>query len=148
MDGFHKGGLRRRRRGRQMDHGLRRAVLRAATGWQIYANGTASTLKAAAQCTGSNIHYIAAVGVLRAAGNTSLLNQAAAGEMSLLAAASQVKRLAKATAARKAKLADDLAAHLTESTPTERIAAARALGAEEVWLQMVLPLLDEDRQSP
>ena len=148
MDGHQaKNGHRRRNPRRQMDCGLRLAVLRATTGWRLYENGTAPTLAAAAQSTGSNIAYIAAAGVLLAAGNTSLLNKAAMGETPLLAAAAQVKQAAKVTAAYKAKLADSLATHLVQSTPAARAAAARALGPEVIWQQMVLPLIQEDRQS-
>jgi hypothetical protein len=130
-----------------MDFGLRRAVLRATTGWRLYADGTAPTLKAAAQSTGSNIAYIAAAGVLLAAGNTSLLDKVRTGEIPLLAAAAQVKQLAKTTAAYKTKLADDLATHLVQSTPAERAAAARSLGADVIWDEMILPLIREDRET-
>ena len=139
---------KRRRRHRQFDNGQRRAVLQAITGWGQYASGAASTLAAAARSTGSNIAYVAAVGVLRAAENASLLEKALTGDVPLLAAAAEAKRLAKATAAYRAKLGCNLVVHLAHSTPAERVAAARALGAEVVWDEMVAPLIEEDRRQP
>jgi rhamnose utilization protein RhaD (predicted bifunctional aldolase and dehydrogenase) len=141
-----------------MDHGTRLAVLRALTGWRLYRSGTASTLAEAARSTGSNIHYIAAAGILVVAENSSLLNKVLSGHLSLLAAATETKRLAVLVAAyRSASSADrkafrnltdtTLAVQLAQSTPAERVAAARTLGPDVVWDQMVLPLIQEDRRS-
>ena len=162
MDGFHNGGLRpRRRRRRQFSHdGQRLAVLRAFTGAKLYLAGWFASLTAAAKGVGSDTHYLAAVIILLRSENVSLLNRVLAGDMPLLAAAAQTKRLARLVAAyRSASAADlerfcdltgaanNLADHLVNSVPSERAAAARALGPEVVWEQMVLPLIQEDRQS-
>jgi hypothetical protein len=147
MHGFQK-KAKRRRPGRQFDFGLRLAVLRAITAERRYAAGEARTLAGAARSTGSNIAYVAAVGVLRATGNTSLLQKALTGDTPLLAAAAEAKRLAKLTAEYRAQVADSLALHLTQASPAQRAEAARALGdPETVWAQMVLPLLEQDQQS-
>jgi len=151
MHGFQNGLKPRcrphRQTGPQVRNGQRLAVLRATTGWRLYASGAAPTLRAAARSVGSNSRYLAAVGALLAAGNTSLLNRVLAGGVPLLAAAAQAKQLAKVTAAYKAKLADDLPLHLAQSTPAERTKAARALGAEAIWDEMIVPLIQEDRRS-
>lgn len=52
-----------------------------------------------------------------------------------------VYRLAKARNGHGESLAD----HIARSTAAERLAAARALGADVVWEEMVLPLMEEDR---
>jgi hypothetical protein len=48
----------------------------------------------------------------------------------------------RARRARKPKpKAPSLAEHLAQSSPAERVEAARALGVDEVWDTMVLPLV-------
>jgi hypothetical protein len=41
-----------------------------------------------------------------------------------------------------------LAEHLANSSPAERIEAARALGVDVVWDTMIVPIVAEDRPSP
>jgi hypothetical protein len=143
-----------------MDHGQRLAALRAITGAKLYLTGWFATLRAAAKAVGSNTHYLTAAIILLRSENTSLLNRVLSGKMPLLAAAVQMKQLAKlVTAYRSSSAADlkgfrdltgatnNLADHLVHSAPSERAAAARSLGPDVVWEQMVLPLIQEDRQS-
>jgi hypothetical protein len=40
-----------------------------------------------------------------------------------------------------------LAEHLINATPAERIEAAKALGVDQVWDQMVLPIITEERAA-
>lgn len=159
MHGFQNGGLRRRSRRRQMDHGQRLAALRAINGAKLYLAGWFATLKAAAKGVGSNTRYLTAAIILLRSENTSLLNRVLSGDMPLLAAAAQMKQLAKLVAAYRwasatdrnqfralTGLTNNLADHLIHSLPTERATAARSLGPDVVWEQMVLPLIQEDRQ--
>jgi hypothetical protein len=37
----------------------------------------------------------------------------------------------------------ELAQQLASSTPAERLEAARAIGADAIWAEMILPLLEE-----
>jgi hypothetical protein len=162
MDGFVNGGLKpRRRRRRQFnDDGQRLAVLRAFTGAKLYLAGWFASLADAAKSVGSNVHYLAAVIILLRSENVSLLNRVLANDVPLLAAAAQTKRLARLVSAyRSSSAADlkrfcdltgvtnDLADHLVHSAPSERAAAARVLGPEVVWDEMIMPLIAEDRQS-
>ena len=78
----------------------------------------------------------------------------------MLAAARETVKLAAAVTAYKAMTAADrkafavvtgatadLTDHLVRSIPPQRAEAARALGADVVWDQMVLPLLVEDKEA-
>jgi hypothetical protein len=40
-----------------------------------------------------------------------------------------------------------LAEHLVNATPAERVEAARVLGVDQVWDQMVLPIISEKRTA-
>jgi hypothetical protein len=116
--------------------------------------------KAAAKACGSNPHYVAAMLALLSSENWSLINKVLTGEVSLLAAAQEMGRLATAVAAYRAMAAEDrkaftvltgvtadLTDHLVHSDPSQRAEAARALGPDVVWDEMVMPLIVEDRQS-
>jgi len=167
MHGFHRddSGVKARRRplrqtGPQVQDGTRLAVLRARTAAGLVRHGGCSR-KAAAKACGANLRYVAAMLVLLASANASLVEKVLAGEVPLLAAAREVGKLAATVAAYKAMSAADKAAfatltgatadladHLVHTSPSGRAEAARALGPDVVWDQMVLPLIMEDRASP
>jgi hypothetical protein len=162
MHGFQQGGLRpRRRRRRQFNpDGERLAVKRGLTGAKLYLAGWFPSLKTAAEAVGAGVDYVRAAVALLRAENTSLLRKVLAGETPMLAAARGTLQLAAAVAAYKAMVeADrkafasitgataDLTDHLARSVPSKRAEAARGIGAEAVWEQMVLPLITEDRST-
>jgi hypothetical protein len=143
-----------------MAGGQRLAALRAYTAASHVQNEGCSQ-KAAAKACGSNPLYVAAMLALLGSEKWSLVHKVLTGEVPLLAAARKVGKLAAAVSAYKAMSAADqktfttltdttptnLTDHLVHSNPSERAAAARALGADVVWDEMVLPLIREDRQS-
>jgi hypothetical protein len=162
MHGFQRSGLRPRRRHRRQFNRdrKRRAVLRALTGAKLYLAGWFSSLAAAAEAVGAGVDYVRAAIILLRSENVSLLQKVLAGEAPMLAAARETVKLAAAVTAYKAMTAADrkafavvtgatadLTDHLVRSIPPQRAEAARALGADVVWDQMVLPLLVEDKEA-
>jgi len=163
MHGFQRSGqLRpRRRRRRQFNHdGERRAVRQALTGAKLYLAGEFTSLKAAAEAVGASVDYVRAAVALLQAENVSLLQDVLAGHVPPAAAAKMVTQLAAAIVAYNAMTATDkkafefvtgatadLTDHLVHAIPSQRAAAARALGADVVWDEMVMPLIAADRQS-
>jgi len=161
MHGFDNGGLRpRRRRRRQFNpDGERLAALRAFTGARLV-RAEAISMAEAAERSGSNRCYVKAALTLLASENTTLIQRVVAGHVPLRAAAAQMKRLAQLVAAYRWSSATDrnkfrdltgltnnLADHLIHADPAERAEAARALGADVVWDEMILPIIQQDRQS-
>jgi hypothetical protein len=47
----------------------------------------------------------------------------------------------------KHKNGETLAEHLVNATPAERVEAARVLGVDQVWDQMVLPIITEEKAA-
>jgi hypothetical protein len=88
---------------------------------RIYLENKVATLVEAAESCGSSVPYVRAGIVLRKAGNTSLIGEVLAGRVPLLAAAAETKRFVDLVTAYKA--AED----------SDRVAFARACGAEAIF---------------
>jgi len=101
-------------------YGRRRAVVRAFTAARLYIANAVPTLEAAAESCGSNVAYVQAAIILLKAENASLMQDVLAGRVPILQAAREAQRLANLiTAYREAKDPD-------------RIAFARACGADAI----------------
>jgi len=150
---------RRRRRQSARRHFLRNgqcaAALRAFTGARGYLSGQFPTLPVAAVSVGSNTHYVKAAVTILQTEDPALINRAMCGQ-SILSIAAEVKPLAELMMAyRSASVSpevlrafaaatgatSDLGEHLLHSTPIQRTEAARGLGAEVVWNDMIEPLV-------
>jgi hypothetical protein len=130
MHGFISVSKRRRQSTRRQFHrGHRRAALRAVTAAGLYLGGTIPGLYAAAEACGSNCLYVRAAVVLLRSKNNALLNDVLKGRAPILAAAKQAQRLAKLVAAYREALPEDL------------VAAARTIGGEAVFDEMVSPAI-------
>jgi hypothetical protein len=106
---------------RHFRHGKRAAATRAFTGARLYLNGAVPTLAAAADSTGSNVAYVQAAIVLLKADNASLVSDVLAGRVSILQAARSARRLV------------DLVTAYREAKDPDRVAFARACGAEAIF---------------
>jgi hypothetical protein len=91
----HTPAPRRRHRSarRRFRHGQCAAVIHALTAAQLYIDSKVSTLVAAAESCGSNVHYVRAAIILLKADNASLISRVLAGRMPLLAAAAEAQPL-------------------------------------------------------
>ena len=87
----------------------------------MYLNGAVPTLAAAADSTGSNVAYVQAAIVLLKANNASLVSDVLAGRVSILQAARSARRLV------------DLVTAYREAKDPDRVAFARACGAEAIF---------------
>jgi hypothetical protein len=155
------GYIARRRRRRQsarrrfLRDGQCAAALRAITGARGCLSGQFPTIAIAAVSVGSNVHYVKAAVTIIQTEDPTLINRAMCGE-SILSIAVEVKPLAKLMAAyRSASVSpevltafrtatgatSDLGEHLLHSTSIQRTEAARGLGAEVVWNDMIEPLV-------
>jgi hypothetical protein len=106
---------------RHFRHGQRAAALRAITGARLYLGGAVPTLAAAADSAGSCVAYVQAACILLKADNAALTTDVLAGRTSLL------------RAARSAKPVLDLITTWREAADPDRIAFARACGAEAIF---------------
>jgi hypothetical protein len=114
---------------RQFHNGHRRAALRAHTAATLYLNNALPSLKAAAEATGSNIHYVRAVITLIQSENTVLLARVLAGKVAVQAAAREVDRLAKLVTAYRTAGAND------------HVAFAKAVGPTTLFDNSLVPAL-------
>jgi hypothetical protein len=149
---------RRRRRQSARRHFLRNgqcaAALRAFTGAKGYLGGQFPTIAIAAVSVGSNTRYVKAAAIILQTEDPALINRAMCGH-SILSIAMEVEQLAKLMVAyRSASVSpevlrafaaatgatSDLGEHLLHSSPIQRTEAARGLGAEVVWNDMINPL--------
>jgi hypothetical protein len=101
-------------------HGKCAAANRALTAARLYISNAIPTLAAAAEACGSNVHYVRAAIILLKADNAALVSDVLAGRVPLLAAAAEAKRLVNLVAAYKA------------AKDPDRVAFARACGAEAI----------------
>jgi hypothetical protein len=94
--------------------------LRAITAARLYGTGQISSLVKAAECCGSNRHYVKAATILLKTENEALLGRVLAGHELMLRAAQQTRRVA------------DLIAAYRSATDADRVAFARTCGTEEI----------------
>jgi hypothetical protein len=96
MHGFIRGYRRHRQSARRhfLRSGERAAALRALTGARLYLTGQASSIRAAAECCGSNVLYVRAAVTLCRAENSALRDRVLRGCIPLMEAARQVEHIA------------------------------------------------------
>jgi hypothetical protein len=135
-------------------NGMCCAAVRAIAAAESYLQQEFMTLEGAAIRHGSSVAYVRAAVILLKSENQQLIDQVLRGELLILEAAKLMVQFVKLVAAHRAatpaNLNDfftatgctaDLAKHLVGSLPEERTRAARVLGAELTWDQMVAPLV-------
>ena len=111
---------------RHLDHGHRRAAVRAFTAARLYLTDDAvPTLAAAAESCGSNVVYVRAAIILMRADNASLTGDVLAGQVPILQAAAQVRPVV------------DLVTAYREAKDPDRVAFARVCGAEAIFNVLV-----------
>jgi hypothetical protein len=120
-----------RRRGRHFRGWSRAAVLRAWTSARIILRRpiSAANLNSAADMTGANKTYVAAMLTIMAAEDEALEMKVLSGEAPVLEAAASVKSRAALVKA------------LRQANPTDLLNAGRAVGPEFVFDSIVLPAL-------
>jgi hypothetical protein len=110
---------------RHFRHGQRAAALRALTAAKLYQQGIGPTLDAVAGMCGSNARYVAAAIQILQSEDLLLLDAVVAGKVPVLQAAAQVRRQASLVAAYR------------NAEETDRVALARAVGAEVIFDTLV-----------
>ena len=106
---------------RHFRHGKCAAAVRAFTAARLYVAGAVPTLETAAESCGSNVAYVQAALILLKANNAALVSDVLAGRVPILQAAREAKRLV------------DLIVAYREAKDPDRIAFARACGAEAIF---------------
>ena len=120
---------RRQSARRHFRNGRRSATVRATTGAQLYINGSAPSIAAAAEATGSCTTYVKAATVLWRSENSQLLDDVWAGRVPLLKAARQARRVA------------DLVCAYRHAQPEDLAAATHMIGTETLFANMLEPAL-------
>jgi hypothetical protein len=115
---------------RHFRHGQRAAVLRATTAAKLYLAGAVPSLAAAAEGCGSNIRNVRHVLALLKAEDVNLLNRARKGWTPLGEAAAAVLKRAELIRAYRS------------ASPEDRIALARTVGAERLFVDAVEPAIN------
>jgi hypothetical protein len=121
---FKRSRRKRQSSRRHFRNGRRAAVVRALTAVKLHDQGYGSLAAAAAAC-GSNAVYVAAMARILQSEDQGLLHQVLGGWIPVLAAATTVRRRA------------DLVRAYRTAEPVDRVAAARAIGAETIFNVLV-----------
>jgi hypothetical protein len=136
---FENRASRRKRRSRRnrssrryFEHGYRRAVWRAFTAAERYAQGEAHTLHDAAESCGSNVRYVVAALKIQAVEDLDLEMAILADKVRLLDAAAALTPLANLMVAAAAADADT------------KVAFARAISPEVLWDSYIVPALGNE----
>jgi len=127
---------RYRARGRRhLDNGESRVARRALTGAQLYIEKKVSSLRAAADASGSTPGYVRAMITVVESGDARLLHHVLQGHIPLFMAAKRVKSIAKAVVAYRAVAAD----------PAELAAFKTAIGMTSDPVEALLKMTESEQ---
>jgi uncharacterized protein YdbL (DUF1318 family) len=119
---------------RQIRNGQRAAALRAFTAAKFYQRGDFPTIADAAESCGANTTYVQAAMVLIRAGNQKVIGDVLSGYVPLLTAADELRRMVELVEAYR------------RARPRDLARAARAVGAEKLFTEMVEPAIDSTEE--